>query len=80
MARWSSFPGTDPETVRQPFELRLEAAFPAAVADGLRARGHRVVHAPGRLGGYVQLVEIDRDRGSLRGGTDPRGGGVALGW
>ena len=30
-------------------------------------------------GGAVQLIQVDRERGVLRGGSDPRPGGVALG-
>jgi gamma-glutamyltranspeptidase/glutathione hydrolase len=41
--RWYAFPGTDPEHVRKPQEVRLESRFPEATARGLAERGHRVV-------------------------------------
>ena len=42
--------------------------------------GHTVETLPAWSGGgAVQLIQIDRERGVLRGGTDPRPGGIALG-
>jgi gamma-glutamyltranspeptidase len=59
--------------------LRLEERFPAAVVASLRARGHdvRTVEPWSDLMGHAQLIEI-RDDG-LRGGSDPRADGAALG-
>jgi len=49
---------------------------------GLRSRGHEVV--PGELWdsglGHAQAIRIDRERGILIGGADPRGDGIAAGW
>ena len=46
----------------------------------LEARGHVLeVLGPWGGGGSVQLIEIDRASGILRGASDPRAGGVALG-
>ena len=78
--RWYSFPGTDPEHIAKPPELRLEARFDPSVAPALEARGHRVVLlGPWGAGGAVQLI-VRRPNGVLVGGSDPRAGGVALGY
>jgi gamma-glutamyltranspeptidase / glutathione hydrolase len=78
--RWYSFPGTDPVFDGRPFELRLESRFGAETAAGLEARGHRVVDI-GAWGspGALQLIQRLPD-GLLAGGSDSRGGGIALGW
>jgi len=77
--RWHNFPGTDPEHVRKPFVLRLEGRFGRDVAADLERRGHRVeLQGPWAGGGAVQLIQ--REDGVLRGGSDPRAGGVALGY
>jgi gamma-glutamyltranspeptidase/glutathione hydrolase len=78
--RWSSHPGTDPETADDAFELRLESRFPPGVGDALAARGHTVVAlGPWDGGGYVQLI-VRQPNGVLVGGSDPRAGGIALGY
>ena len=53
-----------------------------ATVEGLRKMGHEVV-----LGeqwdsalGHAQAIRIDRERGILIGGADPRGDGIAAGW
>src|SRR5262249_53348825 len=77
--RWVSFPGTDPETIAAAPEVRLESRFDPELAAGLEARGHRpVVGAP--WGGGCAQVILRRPDGVLVGGTDPRPGGVALGY
>jgi gamma-glutamyltranspeptidase/glutathione hydrolase len=77
--RWHSFPGTDPEHVRKPFELRLESRFAAGVARELADRGHRVVDLGPWGGGAVQVI-ARQPTGVLVGGSDPRPGGIALGF
>jgi gamma-glutamyltranspeptidase / glutathione hydrolase len=78
--RWFSFPGTDPATVDQPLVIRAESRIPAETQRELEARGHVIeVQGPWGGGGSVQLIEIDRENGVLRGATDPRAGGLALG-
>jgi gamma-glutamyltranspeptidase/glutathione hydrolase len=78
--RWFSFPGTDPATLEEPMVLRLEGRIPEEAARDLTARGHAVeVLGPWSGGGAAQLVELDAARGVLRGATDPRAGGLALG-
>lgn len=78
--RWVSFPGTDPATIDTPFELRLEDRFGSEVIRELEKRGHRV-SSMGEWGGgsAVQLIIRD-EQGNLMGGSDPRAGGVALGF
>jgi gamma-glutamyltranspeptidase/glutathione hydrolase len=79
--RWYSFPGTDPATVERPPVVRLESRIPEAVRQDLAARGHAVeTLGPWSGGGSVQLIQLDHERGVLRGATDPRPGGLALGW
>jgi gamma-glutamyltranspeptidase/glutathione hydrolase len=60
--------------------LRLEGRFAPAVADSLRARGHdvQVVEDWSDLMGHAQCIGIEP--GGLRGGSDPRADGAALGW
>ncbi|HEY7994268.1 MAG TPA: gamma-glutamyltransferase, partial [Candidatus Eremiobacteraceae bacterium] len=69
--RWSS--GTDPA-------LLIERRAGSACVEGLRARGHSV----GVTGdwdealGHAGAIVIDRDRGIILAGTDPRSDGLAL--
>ncbi|HEV8638492.1 MAG TPA: gamma-glutamyltransferase family protein [Chloroflexota bacterium] len=77
--RWYSFPGTDPEHVTSRPVVRLEGRFGHDAVEGLQARGHRVeLLGPWAAGGAVQLIARERD--VLLGGSDPRAGGVALGY
>jgi gamma-glutamyltranspeptidase/glutathione hydrolase len=59
--------------------LKLETTHPAARFGALAALGHRVEPAEDPLGGG-HAIFIDRARGVLVGGTDPRKDGIALGW
>jgi gamma-glutamyltranspeptidase/glutathione hydrolase len=78
--RWFSFPGTDPSTIDQDMVIRMEDRVPEATRQELEARGHVLeVLQPWGGGGAVQLIEIDRGSGILRGASDPRSGGMALG-
>lgn len=63
-------------------ELLLEDRFPARLRAGLARRGHQVVALEPwdtRVGG-AQAILVDRERGCLVGGADPRRDGYALGW
>ena len=54
--------------------------MPETTLEGLRRRGHPVkVVGPWAAGGSAQVIAIDPATGLLRGGSDPRGGGLALG-
>ena len=79
--RWYSFPGTDPANLdRTPF-VRVEQRVPEAARQALAKFGHAVeTLGPWGGGGAVQLIQFDRERGWLRGASDPRPGGLALGF
>ncbi|MCC7369873.1 MAG: gamma-glutamyltransferase [Chloroflexi bacterium] len=78
--RWFSFPGTDPATIDQNMVIRMESRVPEATRSELEARGHVLeVLSPWGGGGAVQLIELDQASGVLRGASDPRAGGAALG-
>jgi gamma-glutamyltranspeptidase/glutathione hydrolase len=78
--RWFSFPGTDPANLGLPAVIRAEERVSETTRRELSARGHVVeTLGPWSGGGAVQLIQVDRARGVLRGGSDPRAGGVALG-
>jgi len=79
--RWYSFPGTDVANLGKPAEVRAEGRISAAALQALSGLGHTVqTMGPWSSGGAVQLIAFDRERGALRGGTDPRPGGLALGF
>lgn len=78
--RWHSFPSSDPHTLDNPFELRLEAGIDEEAAKALARRGHRVRRVgDGAGGGSVQLIQAAPD-GVLMGGSDPRADGCAIAW
>jgi gamma-glutamyltranspeptidase / glutathione hydrolase len=78
--RWFSFPGTDPATIDRPMVVRVEASVPESTKRELAARGHAVrTLGPGSDSGAVQVIQVEPN-GVLRGATDPRSGGLALGF
>jgi gamma-glutamyltranspeptidase/glutathione hydrolase len=58
--------------------LSLERGVPASVKRDLEAMGHACVWAEEPFGGG-QIIAIDRKTGVLRGGSDPRKDGIAVG-
>jgi gamma-glutamyltranspeptidase len=60
--------------------LRLEGRFGTPVRDALRTRGHdaHLVEDWSDLMGHAQAIALGGD--GLRGGSDPRADGAALGW
>ncbi len=79
--RFHSFPGTDPANLGKPQIVKCEDRVPQATREALTKLGHKVetLGAWGG-GGAVQLIQLDRERGVLRGASDPRPGGLALGF
>ncbi len=78
--RWTSWPGTDPSTIDNPFELRMEARFDESLRAELADRGHRVVQqADFGGGGAAQIIARDPESGVMIGGSDARVEGMALG-
>jgi gamma-glutamyltranspeptidase len=79
--RWHASPGTDPRSRRTAPELWLEDGFPPATIADLERMGHRI-RSIGRWGrqGAMQLIEHDYERGVLKGATDPRASGLAIGF
>ena len=65
----------DPQTGK----LTLEVGISDAVASELETMGHAPERARIGMGG-AQAIMIDRKRGILIGGTDPRKDGIALGF
>ncbi len=68
-----------PRAMAYPDDLQVERGISPATIEGLEARGHTVREADGALGGG-QAILIDRDAGTLVGGSDPRKDGLALGF
>jgi gamma-glutamyltranspeptidase/glutathione hydrolase len=61
----------------------LEEGLAPPVVNDLKSRGHRVQTASGyqRVGmGGGQVIQRDPDTGVLRGGSEPRKDGCAVGW
>lgn len=78
--RWTSWPGTDPSSIDNPFELRMEAQHDQSVRDELSARGHKVVEQPYFSGGgAAQMIARDPKTGVMIGGSDARVEGIAIG-
>jgi gamma-glutamyltranspeptidase/glutathione hydrolase len=67
-----------PRVMPYPGDLEVEAGIARAARRGLALRGHRVADTASPLGGG-QAIVIDRRRGVLIGGSDPRKDGLALG-
>ncbi len=71
--RWLHLPGN---------ELALESRWPAAVLEGLKARGHNASFSEEwdhRMGG-AQAIMIDHNNQVLHGGADPRREGYVIGY
>ncbi len=60
-------------------KVEAERGIPMAVVDQLNRMGHDVAEAPRPHGG-AQAIWIDRKRGVLCGGSEPRKDGMALGY
>jgi gamma-glutamyltranspeptidase / glutathione hydrolase len=75
--RWVSGAGPD----GAPW-LRVEPRMGEATLADLRRRGHNVVVGEewDSAMGHAHCIRIDRERGALGGGSDPRSDGLAAGW
>ena len=68
-----------PRIMPYPGDVEVEAGVGRAARLGLAQRGHRLVDTDSPLGGG-QAIVVDRRRGVLIGGSDPRKDGLALGY
>jgi len=81
LPRWTSWPGTDPMSVNNPFELRLEDRIDADTIATLASLGHETrTQGSWNGGGSAQIIARDPDTGIITGGSDPRVEGLALGF
>jgi gamma-glutamyltranspeptidase/glutathione hydrolase len=79
--RWTVWPGTDPSSLPNPYELRVEERLGETAIADLERRGHMIRRqGPWTGGGAPQAIARDPESGVLCGGSDPRGEGLALGW
>jgi gamma-glutamyltranspeptidase/glutathione hydrolase len=80
------FPSTFYPHNARPGVLRIEARIEEHVRAELTSRGHEIEVRPPWSEGHLLAVELDRARGVLRGGADPRGqltpvmAAQAIGW
>lgn len=81
--RWRHVGSSTPtgERMRDGGLVLLESGFSQSTFDGLRSKGHRVEFRPygSGFGGY-QGIWIDPETGALRGGSESRKDGCALGY
>ncbi|MEE8334365.1 MAG: gamma-glutamyltransferase, partial [Alphaproteobacteria bacterium] len=67
-----------PDVVDPIYGVRVESGLPDDVRAGLDRLGHQTYDAPGPIGG-AQAIWIDWDQGVLRGASEPRKDGMAIG-
>jgi gamma-glutamyltranspeptidase/glutathione hydrolase len=60
-------------------KVTVESGITDETIAALRARGHNVMRSRGDFGGY-QAIMIDWEHGTLRGGTEARKDGCAVGY
>ena len=73
------FPRVFPEIDDEDGEVSVESSVPEDVQEKLKALGHKTTH-PNRPIGGAQAIAIDWDEGTLKGGSDPRKDGCAIGY
>jgi gamma-glutamyltranspeptidase/glutathione hydrolase len=77
--RWDIWPGTDPHSRPNPFELIVEGRLGEETLAGLERRGHRLRRiGDWASGGAAQVIARDPQTGVLMGGSDPRVEGMAI--
>ncbi|MBA3643036.1 MAG: gamma-glutamyltransferase, partial [Chloroflexia bacterium] len=80
LPRWMSWPATDPISLPNPYELRIEDRAGDDVITELERRGHAVRRLGAwEAGGAVQVIARDPETGALTAGSDPRVEGLAVG-
>ena len=78
--RWTSWPGTDPGSLPNPFDLRIESRMRETELFQLEEKGHRLIRqGEWDGGGAAQIIARDPKTGVLAGGSDPRAEGFAAG-
>jgi len=62
--------------------LHMESRFPASTIEALERRGHNVNRWAdwNEMAGHAHGITIDRQKGVLSGGSDPRSDGAAIGY
>lgn len=77
-----SFPSSFAPYDYYPGRLNIEGRFPEEVVAELARRGHKVERWPDWvwLAGAVCAIRVDKGRGVLEAGADPRRAAYALGW
>jgi gamma-glutamyltranspeptidase/glutathione hydrolase len=60
-------------------QVYLESGFDEGVVEELKSRGHRIMPLGGGFGGY-QGIWIDHANGTLRGASESRKDGCAIGY
>lgn len=79
--RWTSWPGTDPISIDNPFELRIENRVERETILALAERGHLVkLQGAWQGGGAAQMIARDPATGLMIGGSDARVEGTVLGF
>ena len=73
------FTRTFPDVFQPDGPVEVESGLPPATRAGLEARGHRLVEAAKPIGG-AQAIWIDWQEGVLRGASEPRKDGQAIGY
>jgi len=77
-----SFPSSFSPYDYYPGRLSIEGRIPQAVTEDLARRGHQIERWPDWiwLAGAVCGILVDKQRGTLEAGADPRRAAYALGW
>jgi len=73
------FPRVFPDVFEDSPTVGAESALPTGAIEGLESRGHRISPARSPIGGG-QAIWIDWENGTLRGASDPRKDGQAMGY
>jgi gamma-glutamyltranspeptidase/glutathione hydrolase len=77
-----SYPSSFAPFDYHPRRLAIEARIPAVVIAELAGRGHEIQHWPDWIwtAGAVCAIEVDKGRGVIEAGADPRRAAYAIGF